>query len=400
MRAFQVVNLIVFIFFYAFITYGTVISLTKVILSKKKKGLIFGITFFSILSIATFIFLYIWPNSAQKAGEYSIYFIFNAILFIELIFKIPLSFSFILGILFFRKKKSKTIYFIGLIISICIAGNITYGILFGRNSLNVKQVELKFTDLPKKFDEYKILHFSDIHLGSFINSKDLLTKVLIKANEIKPDVIFFTGDLVNNFSKELKGWEQIFGEINKSGNSFSILGNHDYGNYSRWDNEKDKTDNFEDIVKAHQKFGFKILRNESVVLVSGLDSIYLIGVENWGHPPFPQYANLEKAIEGIPENSFKILLTHDPAHWESKIKDKQNIQLTLSGHTHGLQWVIKKAGIPLSLSYLIRKNWGGLYESDNTKLYVNTGLGTVGIPFRIDIPAELTVITLKRIEVD
>ncbi|MBK6284947.1 MAG: hypothetical protein IPF54_21980 [Draconibacterium sp.] len=143
-----------------------------------------------------------------------------------------------------------------------------------------------------------------------------------------------------------------------------------------------------------------MLNNEHAKLNSKTDSIYIVGVENWGHPPFPQYANVEKALAGVPKNAFKILLTHDPAHWDEVIKYTGDIALTLSGHTHGLQWGIMRAGITFSLGYLARHNWGGLYKFNDSFLYVNTGLGTVGIPWRINMPAEITVFTLKRVEVD
>jgi hypothetical protein len=272
--------------------------------------------------------------------------------------------------------------------------------LFGKNEIVINQIELKFQHLPKSFDGYKMVQISDIHLGSFIHSKKLMEKVSNEINRINPPIILFTGDLVNNFSNEINSWEEIFKTINIGRISYSILGNHDYGNYSSWDSEELKEENFERIVSAHQQFGFNLLRNQNAPLVIENDTIYIIGVENWGHPPFPQYAELEKAMTGIPKKSFKILLTHDPAHWESVIKEQKDIDLSLSGHTHGLQWGIKKAGILFSPSYLIRKNWAGLYKSGNAQLYVNTGLGMVGIPWRINMPGEITVIQLKRVEID
>jgi predicted MPP superfamily phosphohydrolase len=292
------------------------------------------------------------------------------------------------------------VYSMGLILSIATCSSVIYGALFGKKDLVVNQIELEFPNLPQNYNGFTILHISDIHLGNFINSKKLLYKVKTETEEINPDIILFTGDLVNNFSNELKGWDGIFREITKDRDSFSILGNHDYGDYTDWKSETAKIENFQKIISSHETFGFKLLNNEHIKLKSGTDSMYIIGVENWGRPPFPQYANLEKAMTGIPENTFKILLSHDPAHWEQIIKNIENISLTLSGHTHGLQWGIKKAGITFSLIYLTRENWGGLYKYGNSLLYVNTGLGTVGIPWRINMPCELTVITLKRIEID
>jgi hypothetical protein len=213
-------------------------------------------------------------------------------------------------------------------------------------------------------------------------------------------MVLFTGDLVNNLANETKDWETVFRPITSGRESFSILGNHDYGNYSVWDDNQMKVQNFKEIVDAHQRLGFKILNNQNAKIIRGNDSIYIAGVENWGHPPFPQYANLEQALEGIPSNSFTILLSHDPAHWDEVIKKRNDIRLTLSGHTHGMQWGISRAGFRFSLSYFTRQNWGGLYKFENNYLYVNSGLGMVAIPWRINMPAEITVIELQRIKVD
>ncbi|MDB4582539.1 metallophosphoesterase, partial [Draconibacterium sp.] len=345
------------------------------------------------------ILIYVWPGNVRDSSNYTLYFIFNGILFVDFIFKLPLSVSFLIS--FISGKNSKKVFsWIGITLSTCLAVLIIFGILIGKNRINIKQINLEFSHLPQEFNNYQIIQFSDIHLGSFIYSKQVLKDLLTKTKKIRPDLIVFTGDLVNNFSYELEGWDKIFQEINKNAASYSILGNHDYGNYSNWRSEMEKTKNFNSITDANSRFGFQLLRNENTTIVLGNDSIYLLGVENWGHPPFPQYANLDQALLGVPDYAFKILMTHDPAHWESQIKGKKKIDLTLSGHTHGLQWGIKPAGIPLSLSYFVRNNWGGLYRGNKSYLYVNTGLGTVGTPWRIDMPAEITVITLKRVKID
>ena len=400
MRSFQLLFWIFLIVFYILITFGTSQVLVQLANSKLKFRIRISIILFAIGLIVTMFLLYIWPGDIRTTKNYSLFYSFNGILLLDFIFKIPLSFFYIVGKLFSQKNKQIVIGWIGLIIAGCLSLTMLYGILFGRNDISIKEVEIEFSTLPEQFDDYKIIHISDIHLGSFVYSKQLMKNVQSEIQNINYDLILFTGDLVNNFSYELDGWFTIFNEMNKPDRSFSILGNHDYGNYSNWENESDKIDNFNTLTESHIKLGFHLLRNENAVIAEGKDSIYIIGVENWGHPPFPQYANLEHALSGIPENAFKILLTHDPAHWESQIDGKKNIELTLSGHSHGLQLGIVKAGIPFSLSYLTRKNWGGLYKSNNIYLYVNTGLGTVGIPWRIDMPAEITVITLKRVEVN
>ena len=400
MRSFQMLFWVVFLVIYTLITIGAVENIIQLVIFRLKSKIRIISYLLFVALIFALVLLYIWPGDVRTSDNYSMYYIFNGILLIDFFIKIPLSFFYILGLLFSNKYKRSIINWIGLIISGSIFMIMLYGNIFGRNDLAVQKIELKFPNLPQEFNEFRIVQISDIHLGSFIGSQKVLKKVYNLTELIKPDLIVFTGDFVNNFSNELNNWDKIFQGINKQGNSYSILGNHDYGNYSSWKNEVEKTNNFQAITDAHSKFGFQLLRNENKLITNGSDSIYLIGVENWGHPPFPQYAELDSAMIGVPKDAFKILLSHDPAHWESQINGKQNIALTLSGHTHGLQLGFVKAGIPFSLSYLVRKNWGGLYKSDDTYLYVNTGLGTVGIPFRIDMPAELTVITLKRIKVD
>ncbi|HPE75214.1 MAG TPA: metallophosphoesterase [Draconibacterium sp.] len=321
------------------------------------------------------------------------------ILSVDFIFKIPLAISFIIGV-FINQKQKSIIYLTGLILSIGASTSVLYGFVFGTKDLIVNNVELEFPNLPGNFNGLKLMQISDTHLGSFLHSNKLMLKVQNETRKINPDIILFTGDLVNNFSNELVGWEGIFKDITQNKECFSILGNHDYGNYANWKNEEEKIENYNQIISANSTFGFKLLNNEHAKLKSKTDSIYIIGVENWGHPPFPQYANVEKALAGVPENAFKILLTHDPAHWDEVLKFTGDFGLTLSGHTHGMQWGIMRAGITFSPAYFARQKWGGLYKFKNSFLYVNTGLGTVGIPWRINMPAEITVFTLNRVKVD
>ena len=354
---------------------------------------------FSIIILIGFVLLYIWPLTTRSTKEYTFHLIYNSLLSVDFVFKIPLTLSLLLGIPFSGKNKA-IIYYTGLILSAGLAISVIYGAIWGRRDLTINNIEIGFSKLPKVYDGLKILHISDIHLGGLMKSEYLLNQVLKESDKINSDIILFTGDLVNNFSSELEGWKEIFLKITDKRPSYAILGNHDYGNYSNWKSESEKVENFNQIVNAHKDFGFQLLNNKHVKLKSGEDSLYIIGVENWGHPPFPQYANLEQAMNGVPVEAFKIFMTHDPSHWDEVIKKRNDVQLTLSGHTHGLQWGIVKAGITFSFSYFVRHNWGGLYKYENSYLYVNTGLGTVGIPWRINMPAEMTVITLKRVEVN
>lgn len=399
MRSFQILYLLLFWGLYGFMSYASIVSLKRTILSTTKNWIAKLLVVYSVGLLLSFFLLYVWPNSARETGEYSIYLMYNSLLALDFVFKLPLTVFFLFSFILPRKKAT-TVHFIGLIISICVGSSVIYGVLLGRNSYVVNRIELEFENLPERFDGYKIVQISDTHLGGFIHSKKIMNKTKREIETINPDLLLFTGDLVNNFAKELRGWQGLFTELTQNKKAFSILGNHDYGNYSSWESETAKEENFKKIVDANQSYGFKLLRNEHVKLYSGNDSIFLIGVENWGHPPFPQYANLEKAMAGVTKNTFKILMTHDPAHWEAVVKKRQDVDFTLSGHTHGMQWGIKKAGILFSIASLAHTNWAGLYCYGNSQLYVNTGLGTVGIPMRINMPPELTVFTLKRVEID
>lgn len=399
MRSFSILFVLFFLLFYSMLSLGAFQTIKRIFLQKHKNHLKHIFWSYSLIIILTFVFLYIYPNHPRQATNYSFYLIFNDILIIDFLTKFLLAATYLSYFPFRKRRKAKIVLVGGVILSLGIVLVLLYGSFIGKQQIKINRIELKFPNLPEQFDNYSVLQFSDFHLGSFGKSTHLIQTAKDKIKEINPDIIFFTGDLVNNFSDETAGWEKIFLEINASDNSYSILGNHDYGNYTNWKDEKSKTENFNAIVSAHKNLGFRLLRNEHVVIKSGTDSIFLAGVENWGHPPFPQYADLEKALQNIPEDAFTILLSHDPAHWESQIKGREKIELTLSGHTHGLQWGLKTAGIPFSFSYFTRKNWGGLYEFNNSYLYVNTGFGSVGIPWRIDMPAELTVFKLKRVEI-
>jgi len=400
MRTFQVFYLILFIGFYLFLSVSSYLSTTRIIREASLKNSIrIIITTVTVLLLSSFFVLYVWPFNPRNITRYDYHLIFNALLSIDFAVKIPLALSFVAG-LFFNARKKHIVYCMGTVISISVLISMLYGSFWGRNELRVNHVSIEVKNLPQTFDGYRIIHISDLHLGSFANSKSLMEKASNEIAGIDADMLLFTGDLVNNFANETKDWEAIFRRITNDCESFSILGNHDYGNYSVWDNNQKKAQNFKEIIDAHQRLGFKILNNQNAKIIRENDSIYIAGVENWGHPPFPQYANLEQALAGIPTNSFIILLSHDPAHWNEVIKTRSDIRLTLSGHTHGLQWGISRAGFRFSLSYFTRQNWGGLYRFEDNYLYVNAGLGMVAIPWRINMPAEITLITLKRIEVD
>ena len=312
------------------ITFGAIKGLLAIALNGNRKKVFRIMLTISLVVLISFFLLYIWPLTTRSTKEYTLHLIFNAVLSIDFVFKIPLALSVLIGIPFAIKRKS-IIYYIGFLLSVATAVSVLYGTLFGRNNLVVNQVELEFPSLPTSFDGYKIVQISDLHMGGFMNSKHLLNKVKAETDEINPEMVLFTGDLVNNFANELDGWNEVFQGITKNRDCYSILGNHDYGNYTNWNSETDKIENFNQIVSSIELFGFKLLNNNHTLLKKESDSIYIIGVENWGHPPFPQYANLEKAMDGIPTKAFKILMTHDPSHWDQVVKHRNDIGLSLSG---------------------------------------------------------------------
>lgn len=270
-----------------------------------------------------------------------------------------------------------------------------YGITRGRHRYKVHKVTLYFSDLPKAFDGFRITQLSDIHAGSFIDKKGV-QKGIDLVNAQKSDLILFTGDLVNNQAAEMDPWIPVFSQLKAAYGKFSILGNHDYGDYMRWENEELKSANLNRLKEIHSEIGFQLMLNESRSIKKEGDSIELIGVENWGKGGFHKYGDLDKAIASVPKNAFKILMSHDPSHWEAIILDHpQPIHLTLSGHTHGMQFGFEVFGIKWSPIKYMYKQWAGLYVRNNQYLYVNRGFGFLGLKGRVGIWPEITVITLK-----
>jgi predicted MPP superfamily phosphohydrolase len=266
------------------------------------------------------------------------------------------------------------------------------GIVYGRWNWKVHRIELEFPHLPQDFHEIKMVQISDVHIGSFFDNHVKVKKAIRKINELEADYIFFTGDLVNNTADEINGWESVFLDIQAKKGKFSILGNHDYGDYVKWKSKEDKTNNLAKLINSHRTIGFTPLLNESVELTKGF---WLIGVENWGKAPFRQSGKLNEALMNVPENHFKLLLSHDPSHFDEEVV-KTNIELTLSGHTHGMQFGIERFGLkwsPVSWRY---KKWAGLYKEGNQYLYVNRGFGYIGFPGRVGIYPEITEIILRK----
>lgn len=271
-----------------------------------------------------------------------------------------------------------------------------WGMLFGRFNFKVRRSEITYTDIPPAFDGYRIIHISDLHLGSLYGYQDKLRRAINLINNESPDLILFTGDLVNNLAEETKGWEDLLAGLHAPDGNYAILGNHDYGEYYDWPDEKAHQENMQKLIRAHEDSGFTLLLNRSVKISRNNEDIFLAGVENWGLPPFKQYGDLAKALQNIPDAGFTILLSHDPSHWDEEVTDRTGVHLTLSGHTHGMQFGIRIGKFRWSPIQIKYPRWVGFYQQGYQYLHVNPGLGYIGYAGRIGIPPEISVIILKK----
>lgn len=273
--------------------------------------------------------------------------------------------------------------------------SVIYGMVKGKYNYQVIRHTLYFDDLPTAFDGFKLTHISDIHSGSFDNEAKIAFGIDL-INEQESDVILFTGDIVNNTADEMTPWISHFSKLKARLGKYSVLGNHDYGDYAQWKSLEEKENNFKQIKEIHPKIGFNLLLNDSVYINKGTDKIAIIGVENWG-TRFKKVGDLATASSNIKEEDFKILLSHDPSHWESEVKNhSNNYHLTLSGHTHGMQFGIEIPGIKWSPIQYIYKHWAGIYKEVGRYINVNRGFGFLAFPGRVGIWPEITVITLKK----
>ena len=297
----------------------------------------------------------------------------------------------------FLASRRKFVSQIGLGLAAVPFLSLIYGVTKGKYNYKVIKQALFFPDLPDAFDGFTITHISDVHSGSFDNP-DKINYAIDLINEQNSDMILFTGDIVNTHAKEMHPWIDTFKRIKEHQyGKYSVLGNHDYGEYVSWPTEAAKDENFQNIKDLHQQINFKLMLNESTKIKKGNDEIALVGVENWG-TNFKKAGNINLASANLAKEDFKILMSHDPSHWESEVKNhKKNFHLTLSGHTHGMQFGIEIPGIikwsPIQYLY---KQWAGLYENAGRYVYVNRGFGFHAYPGRVGIMPEITVIQLKK----
>jgi len=285
----------------------------------------------------------------------------------------------------------------GLFLASLPFASMLYGITKGKYNFKINEFVLKFKNLPESFDGLKIVQISDIHSGSFDDKKDVQRGIDL-VNEQQADILFFTGDLVNNDAREIEPYIKMFQNLKAPMGKYAILGNHDYGDYKQWASLKEKRQNMKLLFKQHDKMQFKLLKNESFIIERNKEKLAILGVENWGRPPFQQRGDLDKALIGVDNKDFKILLSHDPMHWDYKVlPHKINIDLTLSGHTHGMQFGIEIPGFKWSPIQYFYPRWAGLYTENNQYLYINRGFGFLGFPGRVGIWPEITVIKLRKV---
>ncbi len=290
--------------------------------------------------------------------------------------------------------RSVFLSWLGLGAGASLFGTLIYG-FSNKYNYEVRQVKLAYDNLPKGFKGMKIVQISDIHSGSFTDKK-AVRKGVEKILKEKADLILFTGDLVNDRATEMNDYLEVFNQLSAPMGIYSTLGNHDYGDYVHWDSPEAKKNNLEDLKKVHTSLGWRLLMNEHVVLEKNGDQLALLGIENWSAKArFPKYGKMNLAYPGTEKYPFKILMSHDPSHWEAEVRTQySDIDLVLAGHTHGMQFGVEMPGIKWSPVQYMYQQWAGLYEEGKQKLYVNRGFGFIGYPGRVGILPEITVIEL------
>lgn len=365
----------------------------------------------SVLSIAGFVFFY-FTDKHTLNKSFRIYF-FSLLIGIFLA-KLLASFVFLIDdcrrilqwtILKLSQKpvapdeqsisRSQFLSWMGVGLGATLFGSLLYGFT-NKYNYQVRKLKVRFANLPSAFKGLKIVQISDIHSGSLLDTK-AVEKGVKKINDLKPDLILFTGDLVNDCATEMLPFQQLFASLNASLGVFSILGNHDYGDYVKWPIDGvSKKQNLENLKILQKNMGWHLLMNEHVVLEKNNQQIALIGIENWSNKArFPKYGKLQEAYNGTEHIPFKILMSHDPSHWDAEVrKDFSDIDLTLSGHTHGMQFGVEIPGMKWSPIQYVYPKWAGLFEEKGQQLYVNRGFGCLGYPGRVGVLPEITLLEL------
>jgi len=279
-----------------------------------------------------------------------------------------------------------------------LSSTLFFSLLYGfGNKYNYKVIKKKIAlkGLPLAFKGFKIIHISDIHSGS-LKDKEAVLKGISLIEKQNADLVLFTGDLVNDRASEMEDWMDVFGKIKAPHGVFSTLGNQDYGDYVKWDTVEEKKQNLEALKQVHHNLGWRLLMNENISIEKNEEKIKIVGIENWGAKArFPKYGKMDLAMQGVSKEDIVILMSHDPSHWEAEVIPKySSVQLTLSGHTHGMQFGLENPYFKWSPVQWVYKQWAGIYDNKNQQLYVNRGFGFLGYPGRVGILPEITLIEL------
>ncbi|MFK7899130.1 MAG: metallophosphoesterase [Cyclobacteriaceae bacterium] len=404
MNRFQVFVIILSALLFLIINPYVYFSLKGLFSSKK---ILAYLTLFTIVwELVTILVMYIRFSSGHAVSSDLVSNILMGGLFASVISKFILIVFLLLGDGFFVVEKLITddyssskrdfIKKVGLFTAAIPFTGLVYGFVKGRYQFTVHKHTLSYSDLPTSFKGFKIAQISDVHSGSW-DSLEKMKEGLTLLMKQKPDVIFLTGDIVNNLAEEAEPYIDIFKELSAPYGKFAVMGNHDYGMHANWGSVADKLKNVADVRKQYQRMGFRLLDNEHEIITINDEKINVVGVENWGKAPFPQLGDLDKALKGIDSDSFKVLLSHDPDHWDEKTrKHDTQFHLTLSGHTHGCQMGVEIPGFRFSPVQYKYKRWAGLYKEGNERLYVNRGFGVIGYPGRIGVWPEVTIIELQK----
>jgi predicted MPP superfamily phosphohydrolase len=366
--------------------------------------------FFSIywgISFLMFIALLRAGSLFQQLRDPSRFFPVMLIMGIFLMLYIPkLSFNLIqllgdismaLAGLFRKDGADFRIYFLipGAVLGFLLMLAFAWGMAKGRTHVKVHRASISISELAPSFDGLRVVQLSDIHLAGFYNHPGYIRDVVARVNQLEPDLVLFTGDMVHNFAEETLPFIDILTELDAPLGKFAVLGNHDYGAYYQWPSKEEEEANLEQVKEKIRACGFDLLLNEHRTISLNGNAMEIIGVENWGKPPFPQHGDLEKALEGTDPDLVRILLSHDPSHWDLQVRGKEDIDLTLSGHTHAMQFGLEIGKVRWSPSSWTYKHWAGLYRENGQYLYVNRGLGYTGFPGRVGIRPEITLLTLQ-----
>jgi uncharacterized protein len=382
--------------------------------SPKARSIIF--TSYWIISIAAIIILFLLPmlklDNYSKSVRSTVFAIIIGLFLAKLIAAvfflvddIRRGIQWLVGKVFFRNTEgeqmeeeriSRSLFLSWL--GLAVGGGLFTSLIYGfsnKYNYHLKTVKLKYPNLPASFKGLRVVQVSDIHSGSFTD-KAAVEKGVDKILKLKPDIILFTGDLVNNTSDEMDSYMDVFSRLKAPMGVYSTLGNHDYGDYVHWPSKEAKQENLERLKKIHGQLGWRLLMNENVLFERNSEQIAVIGVENWSAKArFPKYGDMARAYQGAEKAPFKILMSHDPSHWDAEIRPKYpDVDLMLAGHTHGMQFGVEIPWLKWSPVQYVYKQWAGLYEAERQKLYVNRGFGFIGYPGRVGILPEITLFEL------